>query len=111
MMMVCRPEFKGNAADFAIIYPTPDRPEVTEAPIKLFTELNNATNPPRQWTRTLEVVPMAAEALTFAESVTVIEQKDVGDYTATVLTATNSDDLVTWLIDNGYEFDKPDRKS
>ena len=106
--VVMKPEFKGNAADFAIIYPTPGRPEVTEGPKSLFTELDDATNPiVRREVEFFELAPSSA-SLSFERSVTVIEQKDVGDYTATVLTATDATDLLTWLKENGYNFTQSD---
>ena len=39
------------------------------------------------------------------KGVVIIEQKDVGDYTVTVLTADSADALIEWLIQNEYEFD------
>lgn len=106
-IVIMQPEFKGNASEFAIIYPTPSRPEVTEGPVTLFEELNNATNP-RVERNNIALQRAASVKNTSEQSVTVIEQKDVGDYTATVLTATNADDLVEWLEENRYNFTASD---
>ena len=34
--LVLQPEWQGNAKDFAIVYPTPAKPEIEEAPADLF---------------------------------------------------------------------------
>ncbi len=105
--LVLRPEFRGNAHDLAIVYPTPSRPSVTEAPIRIFEELNDATNP-------FIPQPLPLDDLVFSvaeakvESVTVIEEKQVGDFDVAILTATDSDDLIDWLQERNYEFDDAD---
>jgi len=43
--LVLKPEWKGDVDDFAIVFPTPSKPEVEEAPLTLFEELEDATNP------------------------------------------------------------------
>ena len=42
------------------------------------------------------------------ESVTVVEEKQVAEYTVTVLKATSATELVKWLKKNGYNYDKDD---
>ena len=107
--LVLKPEWQGNAEEFGIVYPTPSRPEVSEAPVNLFVELNDATNP---WLP--QVMFMENDAVTAAssksadETVTVVEEKQVGEYDVTILTATDADDLVEWLDDNGYNYTAKD---
>ncbi len=105
--VVMKPEFKGNVADFAIIYPTLNIPNVTEGPVNLFTELNNATKLPRPQPHILLSTDSMTSRLA-AENVTVIEQKNVGDYAATILTATDAGDLFTRLTENDYHFNQAD---
>ena len=106
--VVMQPEFRGNAEDFAIVYPTPSKPEVTAASETLFMELNDFTNPeqfvvmPMMFDDNLESVGVANKG------VTVIEEKEVGDYVATVLTADTGANLIEWLQDNDYDFDEDD---
>lgn len=104
--LVLQPEWQGDVTDFAIVYPTPSRPDIVEAPEWIFDELNNATNP---WLP----VPMALmeDDMDFAsadeaeeKSVTVVEEKQVGEYEVSVLTATDADDLAEWLEDNDYNY-------
>lgn len=107
--LVLQPEWQGDVTDFAIVYPTPSRPDITQAPEWIFDELNDATNP---WlpvpVALLEDVDLAMDDMTKAESVTVVEEKQVGEYEVTVLTATDADDLVEWLADNEYNYSASD---
>jgi hypothetical protein len=107
--LVLKPEWQGNAKEFAIVYPTPSKPEVNEAPKWIFDELDTATNP---WP---DVIFMADDEAVFstkaaneAGTVAVVEEKQVGEYEVTVLTATDADDLVEYLEDNGYNYTKDD---
>ncbi len=106
---ILRPEFRGDAKEFAIVFPTPSKPEINQAPERIFEELNNATNP---W----QPVPLAAEsadafvATTKNQSVTVVEEKQVGDFDVTVLTATDSGDLIDWLEENDFAFGDADEE-
>ena len=107
--LVLKPEWQGNASDFGIVYPTPSKPEVTAGPVDIFWQLEEATNP---WI-TPEVMFMedAAMGASFDEAektVTVVEEKQVGEYDVTVLTATDADDLVEWLEDNDYNYKDSD---
>ena len=43
--LILKPEWQGSAKDFGIVYPTPARPDVTEAPVDIFWQLEEATNP------------------------------------------------------------------
>lgn len=105
--LIIEPSFTGNAKDFGLMMPTPSRPEINEAPEKIFEELEDLTNPIVQ--RQFFEGPDAAVLSAPAPGVVVVEQKDVGDYTASVLTATSADALLNWLKDNGYVYSANDK--
>ena len=67
--------------------------------------LNDATNPFIQpEVQFLDDTNALKATSGIEESVTVVEEKQVGEYEVTVLTATDADDLVEWLDDNDYNF-------
>lgn len=107
--LVLQPEWQGDVTDFTIVYPTPSKPEIEAGPSFIFDELDRATNP---WLPVpmamMEEDMMADDGLTKTESVTVVEEKQVGEYEVTVLTATDADDLVEYLEDNDYNYTKKD---
>ena len=107
--LVLQPEFKGDAEDFAVIYPTPGKPTVIEGPKRLFDELNDATNPEIAW-MTLDAVgvPTSIDTGVAEEKVVVVERKVVGEYDVAVLTATDATALVDWLTENEYNFTTSD---
>ncbi|MCH7567905.1 MAG: DUF2330 domain-containing protein [Nanoarchaeota archaeon] len=95
---VIEPTFHGNAQDFGMIIPFPDRPELSEADENLFNELEDLTNP-----IIAGELGITSTGSSFKD-VEIIEVKDVGDFTATVLTAENTLGLIKWLNDNNYAF-------
>lgn len=100
--LILEPSFHGNAKDFGMILPLPSRPEITEAPETIFLELEDLTNPARFiGDEDLAQAPSAGGI----DGIDIIEQKDVGDYKVTVLTADTSQALIDWLLENEYEFD------
>jgi len=105
--LILEPSFTGNAKDFGLVLPVPSRPELKEAPADLFKELQDLTNPivPGKGMRMFEAAPQASS------DVTIIEQKDVGDYTATTLTAESANALIAWLDTNGYHYNPSDREN
>ncbi len=109
--MTVQPQFSGDATDFALVMPFPSEPTVIEAPEKIFTQLEDLTNP--------ELAFDDVVALNFAEEaggdgqravdqVRVIEERDVGDFSTVTLSATSDSALITWLNNEGYEI--PDAK-
>jgi len=106
--IVLVPEFKGDAEDFGIIYPTPSKPSLTEGPTRLFAELNELTNPETPQIMFAAMGVAEDSAVSRSADVVIIEQRQVGDYDATVLTAETSKGLTNWLEENGYEYDKND---
>ena len=106
--LILEPSFTGNAKQFGLVMPTPSRPELNEAPEKIFQELENLTNPIVQRGFRVELM---APAPSVSGGVTVIEQKDVGDYSATVLTANSAAALIEWLNTNGYKYNPNDEQN
>ena len=109
-VIVIEPLFNGNAEDFGMILPVPSKPTIEEAPEDLFEQLEDFTNP--------QVMIMAVSdtpdmnMIGAGESkVVVVEQKVVGDYDVTVLTASESNSLSDWLTDNGYTFTEKDEEN
>jgi hypothetical protein len=105
--IVMKPEWQGDAKAFGIVYPTPSKPEVTAAPVDIFWQLEEATNP---WVNLGDPMPLQAEVSKSADedAVTVVEEKQVAEYKVTVLKATSATELVKWLKKNGYNYDKND---
>lgn len=108
--VVVQPAYKGTIKDFALVFATPNRPKVTDAPKGLFENLDSMTNPP-------VFMPMLAKsgdtvtATTAApESVTVHEVATAGEYTATILSATGSTALTNYLRGAGYTVNEDDKK-
>lgn len=100
-------EFRGDATDFSILFATPSKPELREVDQKIFTELRSITPRPKPF-------PISPLSSTFGGAmvdekagVTIIEVKDVGDFTATVLTADSTKALTDWLDKNKYAY-KPE---
>ncbi|MDP3772011.1 MAG: DUF2330 domain-containing protein [bacterium] len=106
--LILEPSFTGNAKQFGLVMPTPSRPELNEAPEKIFQELEDLTNPIVQRGFGLESAPSAQSV---SGGVVVIEQKDVGDYSATVLTANSAAALIEWLNANGYKYNPNDEQN
>ncbi|MEK7462536.1 MAG: DUF2330 domain-containing protein [Patescibacteria group bacterium] len=106
--LVLKPEWQGSAQAFGIVYPTPSKPAVTAAPVDIFWQLEEATNP---WVNLGDPMPLAEMSGVKSadeDSVTVVEEKQVAEYRVTVLKATSATSLVKWLKNNGYNYDKND---
>ena len=103
--LILEPSFTGNAREFGLVMPVPSNPDINEAPENIFPELEDLTNP---------VVPGVFEgglqslSAPSGQGVTIIQQKDVGDYTVTVLTAETANALIDWLNQNGYRYNPSD---
>ena len=102
--MVVQPAFTGDVDDFGMVVALPSRPVLREAPEHMFNDLEDHTNPfiptPVPFMM-LEDTDMINAAI---KSVTVVEQKNIGDYVSTVLQAEDEQDLLDWLDDNGYGY-------
>ena len=104
--LVVQPTFSGTATEFGMVMPIPNRPEINEAPEDLFFFLQAYTNlfggiasPSRG---------LSSEESIVASSVVVLEQKDVGDFETTLLTAGSAKDLVDWLNSHDFQFTAED---
>jgi hypothetical protein len=101
--VVVQPAYKGTVKDFSLVFATPNRPKVTDAPTGLFENLDNLTNPFVPTPMPLDCPNcMTLTASAEKSSVTVHEIATAGDYTATILSATSGDALATYLKNNGY---------
>ena len=107
--VIVQPAYKGTVKDFALVFATPNRPKVTDAPTGLFENLDNVTNPFVPTPMPLDCPNCMAIASSMEKSaVTVHEITTAGDYTATILSATSGDALATYLKNNGYSVNPTD---
>ena len=107
--LVIQPEFQVNAKEFGMILPVPAQPTITEAPEKIFEELEQFTNP------RMSVITASSEASSLDTQsnagVTVIDTKEVGDFDTVTLTATNADALIAWLDEHKFSHNEMDQES
>ncbi len=106
--LVVQPTFSGTATEFGMVMPIPNRPEINEAPEDLFVFLETYT---RQLLRTPPLESSFGLSTSSESSVVVIEQKDVGDFETTLLTAGNAKDLVDWLNSHNFQFTPQDESN
>ncbi len=106
--VVIKPEWQGTAKDFGMVYPVPSKPEVEAGPVDLFWQLEEGTNPWIQQPPIMYAEDSVSSVKASAESVTVVEEKQVAEYKVTVLKATSATDLTKWLKKNGYNYNKED---
>jgi len=99
--LVVQPTFSGTATEFGMVMPIPDMPEINEAPEDMFDEL---------WVYTEYALPEVVFAeqsdpyMSADSSVVVLEQKAVGDFETTLLTAGDAGDLIDWLNSHDFQF-------
>lgn len=108
-----RASFKSEADDFGFLVPTPQKPELEESGDAAFPLLAKITAPevirkPRPSEGCNGCVGMRSKsAVAPAEapkSVSVLEEKTVAGFHASVLEATSASALTAWLKDHGYAF-------
>lgn len=116
--LIIDPGLTGDASNFGLVFAFPARPEVKEAQREMFDELEEYTRPivltgGRDFSRggLLELGTSYGAPATARPSVTVVERKRVGDFQATVLTATNADALLQWFKKHQYQFTQQDREN
>lgn len=98
-------DFKTDAGDIGFLVPSPSRPQLEESGSEAFSQLATITAPKASSGGGFPLGCSAApQANAVGRSVTVIEEKRVAGFDATVLTARSGEDLVTWLKDNGYNY-------
>ena len=99
-------DFKTDAKDIGFIVPSPSRPQLNESGDAAFSRLAKITAPTQThgggWGIPLGCSGPTPQSL--KRGVTVIEEKRVAGYDATVLTATSGKDLTKWLKENGYPY-------
>ena len=105
--VVIKPEWRGDASKFGMVYPTPSKPSVEAGPADLFWQLDEATNPYIQQPP-IYYAEDSVKTATAERAVEVVEEKQVAEYTVTVLKATSASALTTWLKRNGYNYTKTD---
>lgn len=97
-------DFKTDAKDIGFLVPSPSRPQLEESGNEAFNYLEKITSPVQSYGGSFPLGCSAAPPAPRLEGVTVIEEKRVAGYDATVLTARSGDDLVNWLKQNGYAY-------
>lgn len=110
--LILRPKLKGNAQEFGMVFAFPARPQVSEAADELFFELEEYTKPlASRDTGTGGTFFGANAAVTpqYEDSVEELETRNVGDFTVSVLTATDAGALIEWLLQNQYHFSENDK--
>ena len=103
--LVIQPAFSGDATEFGMVLPLPNRPEINEASENIFDVLLEYTNLIFDSTMVVTTDGVDSDG---QQSVVVIEQKDVGDFKTTLLTAGDAEDLVEWLDERGFGYAQED---
>ncbi len=99
--LVVQPTFSGTATEFGMVIPIPAWPEINEAPEDMFEELWEYTG----FQEHVAMIATIEESTLLGESsVVVLEQKAVGDFETTLLTAGDAGDLVDWLNSHDFQF-------
>lgn len=110
--LVLQPEFSGTAAEFGMVMPFPNRPVINEAPEDMFDALLEYTTIAFDSHAAIALEDwMLSEGPSLDENVVVIEEKDVGDFKTTVLTAKTAMSLLEWLGNNNFEFKDEDQEN
>ncbi len=97
-------DFKTDAKDIGFLVPSPSRPQLEESGNEAFQDLGKITAPAQSYGSGFPLGCSVAPQAVPLQGVTVIEEKRVAGYDATVLTARSGDDLVNWLKKNGYAY-------
>lgn len=98
-------DFKTDASDMGFLVPSPSRPQLSESGNAAFSLLDRITSPPAQKSGGFPLgCAVQAPVDSLAYRVTVVEEKRVAGFDATVLTAKTGEDLVQWLKKNGYAY-------
>jgi hypothetical protein len=108
-----RASFKSEADDFGFVVPSPTQPELNESGNEAFPYLQKLTEPEiEERTRPSNLGCGCSQSKYKSESaaksdemaVSVLDQKIVAGFNATVLEAGSATALVGWLKDNGFAF-------
>ena len=109
-------QYQGAAEKFAWVVPVQARPTLSIGSARLFSFLDQVTQPrfQLQWENSCEpfwprgdffdsAPPSPSESPTAGGGVQVVSREDVGPYDAVILTAQDAKELRTWLTTNGYD--------
>ncbi len=97
-----RARFVTDSADLAFLVPTPTKPELVDVGENVFGELLRFTNPPPPPRAEIGAKYAAPSPRSMPDAVRVLEKKQVGNFDATILEASNARDLSEWLKKNDY---------
>jgi hypothetical protein len=102
---VRKADFKTDAADIGFLVPSPSRPQLEEAGNGAFSELAAITAPKVSYGGGFPLgCSVASPPQNRVSGVSIIEEKRVAGFDATVLTARSGTELVHWLRENGYAY-------
>ncbi len=108
-------QFAGSADEFGWVVPVPSTPETSVGSDLVFTELELATRPQFNLTRTgsacevpIQLSPIAestgGSVATDADSgVTIESVEEVGNYIVTVISGTDPQAVANWLAENNFD--------
>jgi hypothetical protein len=102
--------YEGETNKFVWLVPTPHYPEVDKAPKDIFEELSDYTQISREAWKD-EGLTSGQSLDTGVDNVIVHEQKQVGIYEVTILSATGSQGLLEWLNNNKYQISQEVKSS
>lgn len=98
-------DYQGTAQDFGWLIPTPSQPTVERGSQNLFANVEAITDPYSNSYKSSEESALVGTTESATPStVTVVSEQQVAYYDVTVLTATNTEDLVNWFTTNGYKY-------
>jgi len=97
-----RARFVTDSADLAFLVPTPTKPDLVDVGENVFGELQRFTNPPPPPQAERGAKYAAPSPRLTTDSVRVLEKKQVGNFDATILEATDARALSEWLKKNDY---------
>jgi hypothetical protein len=102
--------YTGSPDDFAWVLPVPSVPQITQADMATFTELDRLTTPvyippPAPDCLRPRVQAAAAPSAASGAGVTVLGGGVVGPFEYVVVTSPDPGEMVRWLRDNGYRID------
>lgn len=103
--MVVGINYQGTAQDFGWLIPTPNQPTVERGSQNVFANLSAITDPySNSYKSSEDSALLGGYDAQPTSSVTVVSEQQVAYYDVTVLTATNTEDLVNWFNANGYKY-------
>ena len=109
--LVIQPSFHGTAKEFGLVLPLPGKPTITETNEDIFKDLELITTPQLAMPQSDESLSMAAEGVSGNLGVTIIDTKDVGDYSTVTLTAENNSSMTNWLDENEFVYTERDEEN